>query len=78
MTPAQQEVVDYLAGFCVGTLNLPSRPGAEVPFEDVGMDSLDLIELAMEAESAFGVKIPNEKLSGLETLAQLAAVVRPT
>ncbi len=36
--------------------------------DDLDVDSLSMVEVAMEAENQFGVKIPDEKLSDLKTV----------
>ena len=36
--------------------------------DDLDVDSLSMVEVAMEAETQFGVKIPDEKLSDLKTV----------
>lgn len=36
--------------------------------DDLGADSLDLFELVMSIEDAFGVSIPNEELSSVKTV----------
>lgn len=36
--------------------------------DDLGADSLDLFELVMAIEDAFGVKIPNEDLVNIKTV----------
>ena len=36
--------------------------------EDLGVDSLDLFEIVMAFEEAYGIEIPSEDLEGLTTL----------
>lgn len=36
--------------------------------DDLDVDSLSMVEVAMEAETQFGVKIPDDKLSDLKTV----------
>jgi len=36
--------------------------------DDLGADSLDLFELVMSIEDAFGVAIPNEELANIKTV----------
>jgi acyl carrier protein len=38
--------------------------------EDLDADSLDLVELIMELEDRFGVKIPNEDAEKIQTVGQ--------
>lgn len=44
-------------------------------FEDLGADSLDAVELNMALEDSFGIKIPDEDLAGLKTVADIVAYV---
>ncbi len=41
----------------------------------LGLDSLDLIELVMEIEKEFNVKIPDEKLTSIKTISDLLIIV---
>ena len=43
--------------------------------EDLGADSLDVYELAMECEDAFGIEIDDETATGLTTFGELVAYV---
>ena len=36
--------------------------------DDLDIDSLSMVEIAVQAEDKFGVKIPDEKLSDLKTV----------
>lgn len=42
---------------------------------DLGVDSLDVVELLMEVEDEFGVSIPDEKMSDCKTVSDLADLV---
>lgn len=44
--------------------------------DDLGVDSLALIDVAVATEDAFGVAIPDEDLEGLQTVGDVAAYVR--
>ena len=43
--------------------------------EDLGVDSLDLVELVMELEEEFGIEIPSEDLENLATVADVAKYI---
>ena len=48
-------------------------PGAverEATFKRMGLDSLDLVSLAMSLEDRLSVEIPDEELTGIERLGQ--------
>jgi acyl carrier protein len=45
-----------------------SRLADDTRFEDLGADSLDVIEIVMSCEERFGVEIPNREASGLATV----------
>jgi acyl carrier protein len=42
--------------------------GDDTRFEDLGADSLDVVEIVMSCEERFGVEIPNREATGLATL----------
>ena len=44
--------------------------------EDLEADSLDLVELVMEIEEAFEIKIPDEDAEGLTTVANLVEYIK--
>ena len=55
-------------------LNLPLEkvtPNALI-VDDLGADSLDVVELLSRLEDEFGVTIPDEDVEGLETVADVA------
>lgn len=43
--------------------------------EDLGMDSLDAVELIMELEDEFGITIPSENSADLKTIAEIVALI---
>lgn len=44
--------------------------------DDLGIDSLAAVELAMELESEFGVRIEDEELESLKTVQDILDVLR--
>jgi acyl carrier protein len=44
--------------------------------EDLGCDSLDLVELTMALEEAFNIEIPDEDAQGLATVAQAIEYIK--
>jgi acyl carrier protein len=52
---------------------MDGRIGDDATFEaDLGMDSLDMVDLLTHAESRFGIAIPDSRLSGIERVRDLA------
>jgi len=47
------------------------RPEARL-VEDLGADSLDMVELIMAVEEEFGIEVPDEDAEGLATVGQIA------
>ena len=47
----------------------------DVPVNQLGIDSLGLLEFLFELEDRFAVPIPPESLNGIPTLRQVAAAV---
>lgn len=45
-----------------------SAVGPDATFENLDLDSLDLVEFALAAEEELGVRIEDEEAEGLETL----------
>jgi acyl carrier protein len=43
--------------------------------DDLGADSLDLVEVIMALEEQFDIEIPDEEAEGIETLGQAVAYV---
>ena len=44
--------------------------------EDLDVDSLSMVEVAMAAEEKFGVKIPDEKLAELKTVGDAVTYIQ--
>ena len=51
----------------------PAEITAESSFDDLGIDSLDITDIAMSVEDAFGIEV--EVSQKLETVGDLAALV---
>lgn len=44
--------------------------------EDLGADSLDIVEMIMETEQCFGISIPDDQVDGLMTFEKLVEYVK--
>ncbi len=58
-------------------LNIPFEkvtPDAKI-VQDLGADSLDLIELLTQLEDDYGIVIPDDEVEGLVTVADVAAEI---
>jgi acyl carrier protein len=50
----------------------PESIGAQTSFESLGADSLDMMNLSFEVEELFDVEIPDEAISSLRTMDDMA------
>ena len=44
--------------------------------EDLGADSLDMIEMLMTLEENFGISVPDDKVASLKTVQDIAAFIQ--
>ena len=59
-----------------GKIKSPSEIPQSVNFKELGADSLDSIEIAVEAGRAFEVKIPDGKASRLRSIDSIVSAFR--
>jgi acyl carrier protein len=74
---AAQDVADGLREIMSARLGLPPEqlvPEARL-VEDLGLDSLDAVELAISVERKFDIEVPEEELAKLKTVADMVALV---
>lgn len=74
---ATQEVADALREIMAARLGLTAEqivPEARL-VEDLGLDSLDAVELAIAVERKFDIEVPEEELTKLKTVADMLALV---
>lgn len=48
---------------------------ADMPIADLGLDSLNLLEIIGEMEKEFRIRIPDDELVGIATVSQLVDLV---
>ena len=67
----QEEIVKQVKAIIVDKLGVEESEVTETAnfTNDLGADSLDTVELLMEFERVFGIKIPDEETSGIVTVA---------
>ena len=70
MAATQKEIVDGLAEIVNEIAGIPTEDvQLDKSFtDDLDVDSLSMVEVAMAAEEKFGVKIPDEELPKLKTV----------
>jgi acyl carrier protein len=74
---ATQGVAEGLREIMAARLGLPAEqlvPEARL-VEDLGLDSLDAVELAISVERKFEIEVPEEELTKLKTVADMVALV---
>ena len=74
---ATQDVANGLKEIMAARLGLPVEqlvPEARL-VEDLGLDSLDAVELAISVERKFEIEVPEEELTKLKTVADMVALV---
>lgn len=74
---AAQDVAAGLKEIMAARLGLPAEqlvPEARL-VEDLGLDSLDAVELAISVERKFDIEVPEEELTKLKTVADMVALV---
>jgi acyl carrier protein len=72
------DVGDGLREVMAARLGLPAEqivPEARL-VEDLGLDSLDAVELAIAVERRFEIEVPEEELTKLKTVADMVALVQ--
>ena len=67
----KEEIVKQVTDIIVDKLGTESASFTN----DLGADSLDTVELLMEFERVFGIKIPDEETSGIATVGDAIAKV---
>jgi acyl carrier protein len=73
MGASQQEIISGLAEIIEEVTGIePSEVTPEKSFvDDLDIDSLSMVEIAVQTEDKYGVKIPDEDLAGLRTVAYI-------
>ena len=71
ITAELAEIVNEIAGVDVADVT------AEKSFvDDLDVDSLSMVEIAVQLEDKYGVKVPDEDLAGLKTVGDAVAYIQ--
>ena len=73
MSDLYREVV-AIAASSVPDINVAAM-NSDTNLIEAGVDSLDLVEIALNLENAFGVSIPSARLRTVRSLSDLAATI---
>ena len=71
----EKEDIQAIQAMLADALNLPLEkvtPDAKI-VDDLGADSLDLVELLSQLEDEYGITIPDDEVESLVTVADVAA-----
>lgn len=73
----EEEIVKQVKAIIVDKLGVEESEVTETAnfTNDLGADSLDTVELLMELERVFGIKIPDEETASIATVADAVAKV---
>ena len=78
MAATQEEIIAGLAEIIEEVTGIePSEVTIEKSFvDDLDIDSLSMVEIAVQTEDKYGVKIPDEDLAGLRTVGDVVAYIQ--
>lgn len=76
--PTQEELVAGIAEIIEEVTGIePSEVTIEKSFvDDLDIDSLSMVEIAVQTEDKYGVKIPDEDLAGLRTVGDAVGYIQ--
>ncbi len=78
MAANQDEIIAGLAEIIEEVTGIePSEVTMEKSFvDDLDIDSLSMVEIAVQTEDKYGVKIPDEDLAGLRTVGDVVSYIQ--
>lgn len=71
--PVSQEVIDQVNQLMMSGFEIPAEklvPGATL-IQDLGLDSLDAVDMLVYIEETMGIKVEGERLASVKTLADV-------
>ena len=69
MAFSKDETLQKIVGIISEKLNMPGENiKAEATFQDLGADSLDIVEMIMSFEETFGIEIKDEDAEKIKTV----------
>jgi acyl carrier protein len=74
----QEEIIAELGQIVEEVTGIePSEVTADKSFvDDLDIDSLSMVEIAVQTEDKYGVKVPDEDLAGLRTVGDIVAYIQ--
>lgn len=78
MATTQEEIITGLAEIIEEVTGIePSEVTIDKSFvDDLDIDSLSMVEIAVQTEDKYGVKIPDEDLAGLRTVGDAVTYIQ--
>ncbi|MDF0529968.1 meromycolate extension acyl carrier protein AcpM [Tsukamurella sp. 8F] len=78
MATSQEEIVAAIAEIIEEVTGIePSEVTPDKAFiDDLDIDSLSMVEIAVQLEDKYGVKVPDEDLAGLKTVGDAVAYIQ--
>jgi acyl carrier protein len=72
-----EEIIEKVKAVIVEQLNVDEADVTEEAsfVDDLGADSLDIVELVMALEEEFGISIPDEQAEGIKTVGDAIAYI---
>ena len=76
----REEIIDKVKSVIVEQLNVDEDVFTEDAsfIDDLGADSLDIVELVMALEEEFGISIPDEQAESIKTVGDAIAFIEAT
>ena len=71
METKTQNVESKVKAILTERFGLTAEPTMDVRLKDMGADSLDAVEILMDCEKEFGVRIPEEVQENIETVGDI-------